>query len=190
MEKQFSNEYLKKVDLYTDGSCVPNPGQGGWGFTIIETRENSDNMDDVKQRELEVFSYGLRADESVTTNNKMELTAVIKGLTKIKEKYPSYLLSNIKFTCVTDSQYVKNGITSWIINWRKNGFKTVKKKPVKNQILWKSLDLIVRTFPTKIEWKWVNSHTGNKWNERADQIANQARDEKKYEFNIVEQFKY
>ena len=136
------------ITIYTDGACSGNPGVGGWGVVIIDNNKN------------ETF---LNGGDNDTTNNKMELTAAIQALKAIEKK------STI--TLITDSKYVKNGIQSWIQNWKKNGWKTAAKKPVKNKELWIELDeLILRH---NITWEWVKGHAGNTHNEKADYLARQ-----------------
>ena len=132
--------------MYTDGACKGNPGIGGWGVYVL--REND---------EIDLNGFDIN-----TTNNKMELTAVIEGLKTLQNKS--------EVTIVTDSQYVKNGINQWIHKWKKNGWKTASKKPVKNKDLWEELDYLVREH--QIEWEWVRGHSGNPGNERADLLAN------------------
>ena len=134
------------ITIYTDGACSGNPGVGGWGVVIIDDNKN------------ETF---LNGGDNDTTNNKMELTAAIQAL-KTFEKEST-------ITLITDSKYVKDGIQSWIENWKKNGWKTAAKKPVKNKELWIELDeLIVRH---NITWEWVKGHSGNTHNEKADYLA-------------------
>jgi ribonuclease HI len=140
-----------RIQMFTDGACKGNPGIGGWGVFIILNDET-----------IELKGYS-----ELTTNNKMELTAVIKGLESIKNK--------VLIEIITDSQYVKNGINEWIINWKNNGWKTASKKNVKNKELWQELDQMVKNFD--IKWKWVRGHSGHFGNERADQLANEAIDE-------------
>ena len=136
------------IKLYTDGACKGNPGIGGWGVLV-----NTEN----EQRELSGFSEN-------TTNNRMELVAVIEGL--------KFIEPNMEIIITTDSQYVKNGINQWIINWKRNGWKTASKKPVKNKDLWVELDSLVQN--KQIKWKWVKGHSGHPGNEKADQLANEA----------------
>jgi ribonuclease HI len=138
----------KKVQIFTDGACKGNPGPGGWG-AILRFQDN----------EKEINGY-----ESLTTNNIMELMAVIESLKAISKPF------EIEIT--TDSKYVKNGITSWIYNWKKNGWKTAAKKPVKNKELWIELDHLIQKH--NISWKWVKGHSGHIENERADELANEA----------------
>ena len=138
----------KIVHIFTDGACKGNPGPGGWGAILKY-------IDSIK--EINGFS-------EETTNNIMELTAVIESLKSLKRS------CNIIIT--TDSTYVKNGITEWIHNWKKKGWKTTNKKPVKNKSLWQSLDYEVSRH--QITWKWVKGHSGHPENERADQLANDA----------------
>ena len=134
------------ITIYTDGACSGNPGVGGWGDVIIEDNKN------------ETF---LNGGDNHTTNNKMELTAAIKALKTFEKK------STI--TIITDSKYVKDGIQSWIQNWKKNGWKTAAKKPVKNKELWIELDELIAKH--NITWEWVKGHAGNTHNEKADYLA-------------------
>tara|TARA_Y100000758_G_C15707600_1_gene295822 strand:- start:22 stop:459 length:438 start_codon:yes stop_codon:yes gene_type:complete len=138
------------LKIYTDGACRGNPGVGGWG--AILKYDNS-------IKEINGFS-------KQTTNNIMELTAVIKSLKQLNRA------CNIIIT--TDSIYVKNGITEWVHNWKKNGWKTANKKPVKNKNLWLELDDLVTKH--KIQWEWIKGHSGHPENERADTLANLAID--------------
>ena len=134
------------IKVYTDGACKGNPGQGGWGALILEN--------DVK-REI----YG---GESNTTNNRMELMAVIKALELLKEQND--------ITVFTDSTYVQKGISEWIINWKRNGWKSSNKKSVKNKDLWVELDNLNDLMSVK--WQWIKGHAGHSGNERADYLAN------------------
>jgi ribonuclease HI len=138
---------LKTVVIYTDGACKGNPGPGGWG-ALLEY--------DGRRKEL----FG---GEPHTTNNRMELVAVIRALEALTRE------SDVAI--YTDSQYVKNGIESWIHGWKRNGWKTSDRKPVKNEDLWRELDEL-RT-RHRIRWHWVRGHDDNPGNERADQLANQ-----------------
>jgi len=144
---------LKKVIIYTDGACRGNPGNGGWGAIL--------NYND-KTKEIKGFA-------SNTTNNIMELTAVIKSIELLKEP--------CQITVFTDSKYVQNGISTWIHGWKKNGWKTSNKKSVKNKNLWLALD--DQAAKHNISWEWVKGHSGHPLNERADELANQAIDEGK-----------
>lgn len=137
---------MKTVYLYTDGACKGNPGAGGWGALLR-----------YKQHEKELFG-----GEAQTTNNRMELTAVVQGLQALNE--PCEVLIH------TDSQYVKNGMESWIHNWKKNGWQTASKQAVKNADLWQSLDREVQRHT--VRWTWVKGHAGHHENERADELAN------------------
>ena len=141
----------KVIYIYTDGACRGNPGPGGWG-TILECGDYKKEI------------YG---GSVLTTNNIMELTAVIEALKIIKKE------SQIVIT--TDSKYVQNGITDWINNWKLKGWKTANKKPVKNKELWMNLDEL--TLMHNITWEWVKGHTGHPGNEKADQLANKGIDE-------------
>ena len=140
----------KKIRIYTDGACRGNPGPGGWGAVLI--------YEDYRK---EIYGGSL-----LTTNNIMELTAVIESLKKIK------FTSSIIIT--TDSKYVKDGITKWIYNWKKKNWKTANKKPVKNKELWIELDNSIQDH--KITWEWVKGHSGHTENERADFLANKGID--------------
>ncbi|MDY0871397.1 ribonuclease HI [Dongia rigui] len=136
---------LKTVDVFTDGACSGNPGPGGWGAILrYGTTEKE-----------------LSGGEPATTNNRMELMAAIAALEALK--------SAVNVRIHTDSQYVKNGITAWIHGWKKNGWKTADKKPVKNVDLWQRLDAALKGH--KIEWIWVKGHAGHDENERADALA-------------------
>ena len=137
--------------MFTDGACRGNPGKGGWGVLL-------------RYGEAEKQLYG--GDPS-TTNNKMELTAVIRGLEALKKP------SSVAIT--TDSRYVLEGITEWLPNWKKRNWKTAGKKPVKNLELWQKLDELVNRHD--IDWHWVKGHSGHPENELADQLANQGIDE-------------
>ena len=136
------------IKIYTDGSCLGNPGNGGWAAIII---------DDNKKIQIK----GSKKD---TTNNQMELLAPIKALKKIPKG------SSVQI--FTDSKYVKSGITEWIHNWKKNGWKTANKQPVKNKELWTELDLMTSEF--EIKWSWVKGHSTDKFNNEVDLIAREA----------------
>ncbi len=140
----------RKVVMYTDGACRGNPGPGGWG--VLMSYQDSRKT--------------LKGHEAETTNNRMELTAAIKGLAALRRQ------CNIEL--YTDSKYVLQGINDWIVNWKKNGWKTASKKAVKNADLWQKLD--AETSRHRIDWRWVKGHSGNPGNETADQLANQAID--------------
>tara|TARA_A100001015_G_scaffold302760_1_gene391380 strand:- start:795 stop:1244 length:450 start_codon:yes stop_codon:yes gene_type:complete len=134
-----------KLQIYTDGACLGNPGPGGWAAIIIENGQER------------VFS----GNDNMTTNNRMELLAIIKALESINE--------NLELIIYTDSKYVINGITSWIKNWEANSWKNSTKQPVKNVDLWKKLDMNAKKH--NIEWIWVKGHSGNFFNEKVDEIA-------------------
>ena len=138
------------VQIYTDGACKGNPGPGGWGALLV-----------FGEREKELFG-----GEAATTNNRMELTAVIRALESLTRA--------CQVDVHTDSQYVKNGIGSWIHVWKKNGWKTADKKSVKNAELWKELDALAARHD--VRWHWVKGHNGDPGNERADALANRGVD--------------
>lgn len=137
---------MKDVEIYTDGACKGNPGPGGWGAYLIYGEH---------RKEL----YG---GEPNTTNNRMELLGAIRALESLKQPCEVKLY--------TDSKYVKNGIESWISGWKKNGWKTAAKKPVKNAELWQRLDDLCAG--QSVTWAWVKGHSGNPGNEKADELAN------------------
>ena len=137
---------MQEVPIYSDGACKGNPGPGGWGAVLVSAGH-----------EKELFG-----GESPTTNNRMELMAVIEALRALKRP----CVINI----YTDSQYVQKGISEWITGWKKRGWMTADKKPVKNADLWQILDEVRQ--PHTIEWHWVRGHAGHPGNERADRLAN------------------
>ena len=141
-----SEPLSEEVELYTDGACKGNPGPGGWGALL----------------RFKGVERELHGGERQTTNNRMELTAVIEGLETLKRP--------CSVRIVTDSQYVKQGITQWIARWRRNGWRTASKQPVKNRDLWERLDAALRRH--RVVWEWVRGHAGHPENERADQLAN------------------
>ena len=137
----------EKITIYTDGACSGNPGKGGWAAVIIED-ENEKTIS---------------GSEMLTTNNRMELLAVINALKEV---------SSAKLDIYTDSKYVKNGIESWIKNWKINGWMTAAKQPVKNKDLWLELDTLVTK--KEIEWKWVKGHSNDHYNTIVDEAARKA----------------
>lgn len=141
-------EALPAVTIYTDGACKGNPGPGGWGALL---RSGA--------REKELFG-----GEPLTTNNRMELTAVIRALEALKRP--------CEVNIYTDSQYVRQGITAWIEGWRRKGWRTAGGKPVKNLELWQQLDQLAGSGAHRITWHWVKGHAGDAGNERADALAN------------------
>ncbi len=136
------------LKIYTDGSCLGNPGPGGWAFVATDGKNTAERS----------------GGEKDTTNNKMELTAVIRALSAARK--------HAEVEIHTDSQYVKNGMQAWIKNWKKNGWKTADKKTVKNQELWQELDELAQKI--KIHWHWVRGHAGHEMNERVDTLARTA----------------
>jgi ribonuclease HI len=139
------------VEIYTDGACRGNPGPGGWAALLI-----------FGDAEREIFG-----GEPATTNNRMELTAVIRALEALKRPVRAHIY--------TDSQYVRKGVLEWLANWKARGWKTADKKPVKNQDLWQELDALTQRHD--LDWHWVKGHSGNAGNERVDALANRAIDE-------------
>ena len=139
---------MKHVQLITDGACSGNPGKGGWAC-ILRFGEHT----------REIFGC-----EPHTTNNRMEITAAIEGLKRLKE--------TCSVEIITDSEYLKNGITQWILGWKRNGWKSSEKKPVKNQDLWMALDELVNAHQTK--WSWTKGHASHEDNNRCDELAARA----------------
>lgn len=139
---------MKKIQLITDGACLGNPGPGGWAYILR-----------FGQHTREAFGSAPQ-----TTNNRMELTAAIEGLRALKER--------CEVEVVTDSEYVKNGITTWIHGWKRNGWKTASKKPVVNQDLWMELDGLVNEH--KMTWTWTKGHADHEDNNRCDELATKA----------------
>ncbi|EDY85924.1 RNase H [gamma proteobacterium HTCC5015] len=137
---------MTDVTLYTDGACKGNPGPGGWGVLLIYGGHEKE----------------LCGGEAETTNNRMELMAAIEGLNALKR--------SCRVALYTDSNYVRQGMTQWLANWKKNGWRTAAKKPVKNDDLWQALDAACERH--EIEWHWVKGHSGDPGNERADELAN------------------
>ncbi len=142
---------MTRVEIYTDGACRGNPGPGGWGAVLLSGRH---------RREL-------KGAERATTNNRMELMAAIRALEALRRP--------CNVALYTDSQYVRNGITEWLEQWKRRGWRTADRQPVKNIDLWQELE--EKLGEHDIEWHWVRGHTGNVGNERADQLANEAIDE-------------
>ncbi|SMN10591.1 Ribonuclease HI [uncultured Candidatus Thioglobus sp.] len=142
---------MNKIIIYTDGGCRGNPGIGGWGVWLRYGE----------------YEKKLKGAEKDTTNNRMELMAAIKALESIKS-------STINIDLYTDSKYVMNGITQWIVNWKQKNWKTAAKKPVKNADLWQRLDVLNQQH--QVNWRWVKGHSGDVGNDMADLLANQAMD--------------
>ncbi|MBL8676245.1 MAG: ribonuclease HI [Alphaproteobacteria bacterium] len=141
----------QKVEIYTDGACSGNPGPGGWG--VVLRYKN-------KEKELSGF-------EAMTTNNRMELRAAIEGI--------KALTRSVEIEVYTDSQYLRDGITKWLFQWKKNNWHLSNKSPVKNQDLWEELDALAQNHD--VSWHWVRGHSGHPENERADALARQAIEE-------------
>ncbi len=142
----YGYRHMSEVEIYTDGACRGNPGPGGWGVLLL-----------AQGREREICG-----GEPVTTNNRKELTAAIRGLEALKRR--------CQIIVYTDSEYVRRGISEWLVNWKQRGWKTAAKKPVKNEDLWRQLDEAAERHD--IQWRWVRGHDGNPGNERADELAN------------------
>lgn len=142
---------MKNIEIFTDGACRGNPGPGGWGVLLRYSGQEKT----------------LHGGEANTTNNRMELTAAIKALEALREA------CNVVLT--TDSQYVRKGITEWLAGWKRNGWKTAAKKPVKNADLWQALDEL--SSKHTIDWRWVKGHSGHRENEICDELANLGIDE-------------
>lgn len=143
---------MNHVEIYTDGACKGNPGPGGWGVVL-------------KSGSLEKELYG---GELATTNNRMEMMAVIQALSALKKP--------CEVTLYLDSEYVLKGITEWMKGWKARGWRTATKQPVKNVELWQQLDALLASGGHKIDWRWVRGHAGNPGNERADALANKGVD--------------
>lgn len=143
----------KEIKIYTDGSSLGNPGRGGWGVVFVENNK---------------IIHELGGHNKNTTNNRMELQATIESLKYIRK---SDFLNIKEMTIFADSNYVLTGITSWVFNWEKNGWRTANRKQVLNQDLWKELISLVRGFKGKIIWQKVKGHSGHIYNDRADEIA-------------------
>ena len=139
---------MSDVQIYTDGACKGNPGPGGWGAWLRSGTHEKE----------------LWGGEPLTTNNRMELTAVIEGLQALKRP--------CEVDLYLDSQYVRQGITEWIAGWKAKGWRTASKQPVKNVDLWQKLDALVAGSGHRIQWHWVRGHAGHEGNERADALAN------------------
>ena len=145
---------MNTIEIYTDGACSGNPGPGGWGVVILGGVEPQE----------------LCGGEKETTNNRMEMTAVIQALRHFSDGQALVLY--------TDSSYVKDGITKWIAGWKRNGWRTSQRKPVKNQDLWRAIDQ--ESTRLDVDWRWVKGHAGNQWNEKADELARRGLSESRY----------
>lgn len=137
---------MKEIKIWTDGACKGNPGDGGWGALLVYGD----------------FQKEIYGGEANTTNNRMEIMAVIQALALLKERCLAHIY--------TDSQYVQKGMTEWIVGWKQRGWRTAAKKPVKNADLWQQLDQLSQQH--ELQWHWVRGHAGDAGNERADELAN------------------
>jgi ribonuclease HI len=142
---------VSRIDIYTDGACRGNPGPGGWAALLLTGGHKKE----------------ISGSEPLTTNNRMEMLAAIRGIEALKKP-------GTQARIFTDSQYVIKGIREWVANWKKRGWKTADKKPVKNQDLWEQLDALAASH--ELEWHWVPGHAGVEGNERVDRLANEAID--------------
>jgi ribonuclease HI len=149
---------MPEVTVYTDGGSDPNPGPGGWAALLM-----------MRGADGSPYERELSGGHPDTTNNRMELTAAIEALRALNRP--------CSITLHTDSEYLKNGITRWMVGWRKNGWRTSKKDPVKNQDLWQALD--AETKRHSIDWQWVKGHAGDPYNERVDRLVSSAREKLK-----------
>ena len=147
-QKNSAKMHHNKIEIYTDGACLGNPGRGGYGAILMYKHHKKE----------------ISGGEKETTNNRMELRAVIEGLRTIKK--------SSEVIIYTDSKYVMDGMMKWISNWKKNGWRTADRKPVKNSDLWQDLEIEVEKH--KIEWIWVKGHAGNHFNELVDELARKA----------------
>jgi ribonuclease HI len=147
-----------ELKIFTDGGCSGNPGPGGWAYVILENGDRADNAPE------KIVAEKWNAEKN-TTNNRMELLAVISALEEIKD----LALSPKKIEVYSDSQYVQKGISEWIHNWKRNNWVTSGKKQVKNKDLWLRLDKMASDY--SIEWTWVRGHSGNEYNERCDKMT-------------------
>ncbi len=145
---------MSTIQIYTDGGCIGNPGPGGWAFVAIQRETTETRNGAVKE----------------TTNNRMELTAVIEALEFVRGR--SDMERKLQIRIVTDSEYVRRGISEWIHNWIRNGWQTSNKKPVKNKDLWMRLNGLQE--PYSVEWSWVKGHSGNTYNELCDRLVQEA----------------
>jgi ribonuclease HI len=159
------------IHIYTDGGCSGNPGPGAWAYMIVRDRADKSvsgrgsSSSSKSSQEIIVEKWGA---ERETTNNRMELSAVLAALEMLRKLN----IAPKRVVVFTDSQYVQLGMTQWIYTWKRNGWRTSDKGPVKNQDLWQRMDALAAHF--SITWKWVKGHAGNMYNERCDQLTRQA----------------
>ena len=160
------------LQIFTDGGCSGNPGPGGWAYVIIGNGERGVGSKEPEEGEACILAEKWGAEEN-TTNNRMELTAVIASLRALKALNNDFQCADCRKTTVyTDSQYVQKGITEWISKWKRNSWRTVDKKPVKNKDLWVELDSLAGG--CSLEWKWIRGHSGIDYNERCDRMTQEA----------------
>jgi len=156
------------VKIFTDGGCSGNPGPGGWAYIIIGNGDKGSGIGEPEGEEPSILAEKWGADKN-TTNNRMELTAVIEALRALKNLKD---VSSRQTVVYTDSQYVQKGITEWIRKWKLNSWRTSDKKPVKNRDLWMELDALAGELP--LRWEWVRGHAGVDYNERCDRMTQEA----------------
>ena len=150
---------IDHVLVFTDGGCSGNPGPGGWAYVLVDGSGSA-------QGSILAELWGA---EAATTNNRMELSAAVAALEKVASD-PA--LSSSRITVYTDSQYVQKGISAWVASWKRNGWRTSSKEPVKNRDLWEKLDALASAKP--IDWRWVKGHAGHEYNERCDRMTQEA----------------
>ncbi|MDR2632157.1 MAG: ribonuclease HI [Treponema sp.] len=158
----------KGLSIYTDGGCTGNPGPGGWAYVIVEMKSTARGISGEGQTGVPSIIAEKWGAAKNTTNNRMELSAAIAALEALSELN----VNSRQITVYTDSQYVHQGISVWIHAWKKNGWRTSEKKPVKNKELWERLDKLAEEY--SLTWQWVKGHAGNEFNERCDRMTHRA----------------
>ena len=173
---------MKKIEIYTDGSSLGNPGPGGWGSVFVEndTKSSKRGSSDASTEAFRKIIKELGGFDKNTTNNRMELMAVIETLKYLSAR-KVLAEKECNVTIFADSNYVLLGITTWIHNWEKNGWRNASKKEVMNQDLWKELISLIRNYDNKINWQKVKGHSGHIYNDKADEIATTFAEHKTFE---------